>query len=186
MINTNHIPLDKKLYLFELDDVLFPERDYLLQIYYLFAKFVEFSEGRALAEPLVDYMKQVYAEKGHSRVYALAAQQFAFREDYAENLERLIANGHLPLKLYLFNSVKLLLASILERKAHFAVLTKGNPMTQLNKLKYLDWQGLDQGVKIYFQDELDFRNIEPFRYIATENQVSEDEIMFINEPWTTL
>jgi len=30
-------PEDKKVYVFELDDVVFPKKDYLLQVYYLFA-----------------------------------------------------------------------------------------------------------------------------------------------------
>lgn len=186
MFDTQHIPLDKTMYLFELDDVLFPERDYILQIYYLFASFVEFTEGRPLAKELTEYMRQVYLEDGHASVYNRSAREYGFQTDYSENFERLMANGHLPLKLYLYNEVKLLLAAILERGAKIAVLTKGNPVMQLNKLKHLDWQGLDQGVKVYFIDELDFRNIEPFGYIATENQISKDDILFLKEPWAKL
>lgn len=186
MFSTQHIPTDKKMYLFELDEVLFPEKDYCLQIYYLFAQFVAFTEARAVAEPLTRYMKEVYLDQGHAAVYPQAARAYAFQADYLENFERLMANGQLPLKLYLFNEVKLLLASILERDGQIGVLTKGNPVMQLNKLKHLDWQGLDQGVRAYFQDELDFRNIEPFNYIASENQLSVDDIVFIQEPWPKL
>lgn len=176
---TREIPLDKKLYLFELDDVLFPKQDYLLQIYYLFAQFVEFTDGRAMATELVNFMKETYLAKGEEAVYPEAAKKFSFSQDYSENMGRLMVNGHLPLKLILPNSIKLLFASILEKGAKIAILTKGNPAMQLNKLKHIDWQGFDKQMKVYFIDELQFRNIEPISYIASENQLDQEELIFI-------
>lgn len=181
MIDFSNIPLDKKLYLFEVDDVLFPKKDYLLQIYYLFSQFVEFTEGRPISAELVNYMKDYYLEKGEDDLYNQAAKKFNFSNDYQENFERLMVNGHLPLKLFLFNEIKLLFASILENGGQIAILTKGNPALQLNKLKHLDWQGFDRNVKIYFIDELNFRNIEPFNYIASENQITQSDLIFIED-----
>ena len=179
MLDISKIPLDKKLYLFEVDDVLFPKKDYLLQIYYLFAQFVEFSEGKPLAAEMVEFMKEIYMEQGEAAVYESTASKFLFSRDYKENFERLMVNGHLPLKLYLFNQTKLLFASLLERGAKIGILTEGNPLLQLNKVKHIDWQGFDKNVKIYFVDELNFRNIEPFSYIASENQITESDLIFI-------
>ena len=184
MVEISSIPLDKKMYLFELDEVLFPQKDYVLQVYYLFAQFVEFTEGRAIAAALTDFMKETYLEKGHDAVFQTVEQAFTFQSDYSENFERLLANAHLPLKLYLSNAAKLLLATLIEQEAKLGVLTKGNPVTQLNKLKHLDWQGLDRQVRVYFLDELEFRNIEPFNYIAKENQISPEDIFFVDKPWT--
>ncbi|MCT1531146.1 HAD hydrolase-like protein [Sphingobacterium daejeonense] len=181
MIDISKIPLDKKLYLFEVDDVLIPKKDYLLQIYYLFAQFVEFTEGKSMATDMVSFMKDVYLEKGEDAVYEMTSERFGFSNDYKENFERLMVNGHLPLKLYLFNEIKLLFASILERGSSIAILTKGNPALQLNKVKHIDWQGFDKNVKIYFIDELSFRNIEPFSYIASENQITESDLIFIQD-----
>jgi hypothetical protein len=69
----------------------------------------------------------------------------------------------------------------LERGSSIAILTKGNPALQLNKVKHIDWQGFDKNVKIYFIDELSFRNIEPFSYIASENQITESDLIFIQD-----
>jgi len=186
MTNIQDILLDKKLYLFELDDVLFPKKDYLLQIYYLFAQFVEFTEGRPIAADMVNFMKEVYMEQGEDAVYEATKDHFKFDKDYRENFERLKVNGHLPLKLYLYIEIKLLFASIIERGAKIAILTKGNPAMQLNKLKHIDWQGFDRDVRIYFSDELNFRNIEPFSYIALENQINETDLIFIEDNLTKL
>lgn len=181
MIDFSQIPQNKKLFLFEIDDVLFPKKDYLLQIYYLFAQFVEFTEARPIASEMIEFMKETYLEKGEEVVYSKTAEKFNFLNDYRENFERLMANGHLPLKLFLYNEIKLLFASIIERGANIAILTKGNPVLQLNKLKHMDWQGFDKNVKIYFVDELNFRNIEPFSYIASENHLTESDLIFIED-----
>ncbi len=50
-------------FIFEFDNVLYPEKDFLLQVYYLFGQFVEYSEqidGKAI----VNYMQQLYLERG--------------------------------------------------------------------------------------------------------------------------
>lgn len=39
---------DKQIVIFELDNVLYPEKDYLLQVYYLFAQFIEYSEQKKM------------------------------------------------------------------------------------------------------------------------------------------
>ncbi|MEJ5052826.1 hypothetical protein [Sphingobacterium sp. MYb382] len=47
------VAFDKSVYVFEIDDILFPKRDYLLQVYYLFANFIEYTEGKSIAKELV-------------------------------------------------------------------------------------------------------------------------------------
>lgn len=182
----NELPLDKKLYLFELDDVLYPKQDFLLQIYYLFGQFVEFNEGESLASSLTEFMKNILLEKGEDAVFEEVRKHFSFKEDYAENFERLQVNGHLPLKLLLYNEIKLLFASLIEQGKTIAVLTAGNPALQLNKLKHIDWQGLDKGIRVYFSDELLFRNIDPIPYIASENGVNPKDILYLKEKLTKL
>lgn len=183
-MNWKDIPMDKKVYLFELDDVLYPKHDYLLQIYYLFGQFVEFSEAREISKSLTAFMKEKLFSEGEEAVFEAAKKEFKFEQDYSENYERLQVNGHLPLKLLLFNEIKLLFAALLEQGKSIAVLTKGNPALQLNKLKHIDWQGLEKGVKVYFIDELVFRNIDPIPYIASENGCLPEEIIFIEEKLT--
>src|SRR5690606_3032610 len=141
----------------------------------------EFTEGRPISAELVNYMKDYYLEKGEDNLYNQAAKKFNFSNDYQENFERLMVNGHLPLKLFLFNEIKLLFASILENGRQLGSLTTGNRALQLSKSKHLDWQGLDRNVKSYFIDELKFSNIAPFSYIASENQIAQSDLIFIED-----
>lgn len=170
---------DKTLYLFEVDDVLYDKRDFVLQIYYLFGQFVEFTESKPIAAAITQFMKARFEADNTDGLLQATQIEFGLREDYAENFERLQANAHLPLKLLLFEETKESFQTLTSYGKELAILTKGNPVLQLNKLKHIDWAGWDQRIKIYFTDELVFRNLDPFSYIANEFGLDTAEIEYI-------
>lgn len=175
--------MDKQAFAFELDDVLYPKRDYLLQVYYLFAQFLDFTEGSAQAAAITAFMKNCYEEQGESAVFSATQQAFGFKDNYKENFDRLLCNAQLPLKLLLLADRKKQLLQLFEAGKKVVILTKGNPVMQLNKLKQLDWDLLDaykQLIKVYFVDELIFRSIESIAYIAQDLQIEASQIEVID------
>ena len=178
-----NITLEKKAYAFELDDVLFPRQDYLLQVYYLFGNFYEFTEGTVKANDLAQLMKKVYLYHGEEKVFDTIKEVYGVSEKYRENLERLKANAQIPLRLELFDAAKLLLKQLFESEKNVVILTKGNPIEQLNKLKFLNWDTLTDykgRIKIYFVDELLHQKIDVIAYLAEEFEVSTDKVLIIN------
>jgi FMN phosphatase YigB (HAD superfamily) len=176
------IVLDKQLYAFELDDILFPRQDYLLQVYYLFGSFYEFTEGTTKASELANFMKKVYQFHGEEKVFDTAKEVFGIDEKYRENLERLQANAQIPLRLEIYPDKLSLLKQLFESEKNIAILTKGNPVEQINKLKFLDWGELapfKHQVRVFFVDELRYQKIEIIPYLAGEYNISEDNILLI-------
>lgn len=181
--NIGEIALDKEVYAFELDDVLFPKQDYLLQVYYLFGSFYEFTEGTVKANDLANFMKKVYLYHGEEKVFDATKEVFGIDEKYGENLERLKANAQLPLRLELFTNVKAELKKLFDANKQVAILTKGNPVEQLNKLKFIDWDILTpykEQIKIYFVDELLHQKIDIIPYLAQEFSVLEDSVLVLD------
>lgn len=145
----------KKAFIFEFDDVLYPKKDYDLQIYYLFATFLEFQEAFPPANDLVGFMKKVYENHGPDKIFEKAKEVYAFDEKYHENFNRLHREAKLPLKLLLFqNMLSLLQEMVVDRKQIF-IVTAGNPLQQLNKIKQTEWHGLEKFLKVYFADEIE-------------------------------
>ncbi|WP_140937458.1 HAD family hydrolase [Sphingobacterium lumbrici] len=182
-MNIEDIPLDKEVYLFEVDDVLFAKSDYDLQVYYLFANFMEFTTGFLSAKDLVDFMKKVYENQGEEFVFEGLKEAFGIDEKYKENLLRLNVNAQLPLKLVLFKEVEELIVRLFTQNKQVAILTKGNPVEQLNKLKHIDWGEANRFksfLKVYFVDELKFRFLEPIDYIAEDYGVRSVDLYCIN------
>jgi FMN phosphatase YigB (HAD superfamily) len=174
MLNYADIAPKKKFFIFELDGVLYPERDFYLQIYYLFANFIEYVETVPPATDLTNFMKTVYEHHGPEVVFDRAVGAFGLDVKYRENLDRLLLTAQLPFKLELHPPVLSLLQElVLDRKQIF-IWTKGNPEGQLNKIRQVEWKGLGQYLRVFFADEY-----ESLTVVLSENQLSTAEVLFI-------
>lgn len=143
----------KNDFIFELDDVLYPEKDYLYQVYYLFAGFLEYTELLD-AKVLVNLMVNTFEEQGRDAVFGVLQDKFKLDDKYLFNFNHLHKTAKLPLKLLLYaDMLKLMQDIIVDRKKLF-IVTNGEPEVQLNKLKQIEWHGLDKYTVCYFANEL--------------------------------
>ena len=143
----------KKAFVFELDNVIYPEKDYLFQVYYLFASLLEYTQLTD-AKAVTDLMVNTYTAGGKDTVFDAVKETFGIDEKYRINLQHLLLTATLPLKLLVYNEVlKLLQDLIVDRKQLF-IVTNGNPAQQLNKIKQTEWNGLEPYLTCYFADEI--------------------------------
>jgi len=153
MIKYSDIDPRINAFIFELDNVLYPEKDYLYQVYYLFAGFLEYTE--LLDEQvLVKLMVQTHEEQGAGAVFDVLQQRFKLDEKYRFNFEHLHINAQIPLKLLLYPEMLTLLQDIVVDRKQIFIVTNGSPKQQLNKIKHTDWQGLEQYLTCYFAEEI--------------------------------
>lgn len=140
-------------FIFELDDVLYPEKDYLLQVYYLFAQFMEYTEqldGAAITL----FMRDVYEREGEVAIFFKTATHFNIAEKYKFNFDLLHQNARLPLKLLLFAPVLDFLQQLIAAGKQVFLLTGGDLVQQLNKIRQVEWNGAEQHLLLYFTDEI--------------------------------
>src|SRR5690349_1374270 len=143
MLTYQDISPKKKAFILELDDVLYPQKDYLLQVYYLFSNFIEYSEGVPTAEELSAFFKKSYEFHGADRIFERVQEAFGLDAKYRGNFERLHSTARLPLKLLLFqNMLSLMQEMVVDRKSLF-IVTNGDPEQQLNKIRQIEWNGLE-------------------------------------------
>jgi FMN phosphatase YigB (HAD superfamily) len=143
----------KTAFVFELDNVLYPEKDYFYQVYYLFAGFLEYTEFLD-AKKATDFMVSTYIAEGSDVVFDRLKEKFNIDEKYRDNLNNLLMTVKLPLKLLVYeNMLNLLQEIVVDRKKLF-IVTNGNPGQQLNKIKQTEWCGLEQYLTCYFAEEL--------------------------------
>lgn len=142
----------KSAFIFELDNVLYPEKDYLYQVYYLFANLIEYTELFD-AKAMIGLMTSTYEKEGANVVFDRVKEKFHLDEKYRLSLENLMLTAKLPLKLLLYkNMLELLQDIVVDRKKIF-IITNGNPEQQLNKIKQTEWHGLEKYLICYFADE---------------------------------
>ncbi|HLT42008.1 MAG TPA: hypothetical protein VKZ95_04825 [Sphingobacteriaceae bacterium] len=181
MLTYNHLDPEKKVFVFELDDVIFPKQDYLLQVYYLFANSLEYVEQSPSSNELTDFLKANYLKSGEKDLFKKASEAFGIDPKHEESFNSLHVNAKLPLKLLLYKEVLGLLTYIVGEGKSIYILTKGNPMMQFNKIKQIEWNGLDQYIKAYYYDEIVLKSeLKPLQYVLSENDVSPQDVLFLS------
>ncbi|MBC7399559.1 MAG: HAD hydrolase-like protein [Mucilaginibacter sp.] len=138
--------------IFELDNVIYPEKDYLFQVYYLFASLIEYLELHD-AKVLTDLMVATYNTEGKDLVFDRVKEKFAIDEKYRINFQHLLLTAKLPLKLLVYQAVLELLQDIVVDRKKIFIVTNGNPVQQLNKIKQTEWHGLEEHLTCYFAEE---------------------------------
>ncbi|QPH39412.1 HAD hydrolase-like protein [Pedobacter endophyticus] len=169
---------DKKLVIFELDNVLFPEKDYLLQVYYLFAQFIEYTEQK-LATPILEFMRNEFEVNGREEIFEKMATAFDIDRKYKRNFDLLHLNARLPLKLLLYKNMLEFLQQLVIDRTKICIVTAGNPEQQLNKIKQTEWNGLESYLTVYFSAELNQTKSEIFKNILIQNNLSNDEALVV-------
>ena len=142
----------KKAFIFELDNVIFPAKDYLFQVYYLFAGFIEYLEAWD-AKPITDLMVDTYVKHGEDAVFDDVKYKFGIDEKYRANFENLLLTAKLPLKLLLYQNILSLMQDVVVDRKQLFIVTNGNPVQQLNKIKQTEWHGLEAYLTCYFTQE---------------------------------
>ncbi|KQM78612.1 hypothetical protein ASE74_14035 [Pedobacter sp. Leaf216] len=169
---------DKQIVIFELDNVLFPEKDYLLQVYYLFAQFIEYTEQKG-AQPIIEFMRAEYENTGADKLFEKTAKQFGIDHKYLHNFDLLHQNARLPLKLLLYKNILEFMQELVVDRKQIFIVTAGNPEQQLNKIKQTEWNGLEQYLTVFFAEELDQPKAEIFQNILNNNNLSYDKALVV-------
>lgn len=145
---------NKEAFVFGLDDVLYPKKDYLLQVYYLFAEFMAYTE-QLDAGAIVAFMQAEYLENGTQDLFAKTADRFGIDTKYRHNFDLLHETARLPLKLLLYRQVLALMQEIVVERKQLFILADGHPAEEINKIKQMEWNGLEQYLKVYFTAEFE-------------------------------
>jgi phosphoglycolate phosphatase-like HAD superfamily hydrolase len=151
-MNYHDIDKRKTAFIFELDNVLYPEKDYLYQVYYLYANLVEYTELYD-ATAVLGLMTSTYETEGNEFVFDRIKEKFHIDEKYRHNLDSLLLTAKLPLKLLLFQKMLELLQDIVIDRKKIFLVTNGNAGQQLNKIMQTEWHGLEQYLIGYFAEE---------------------------------
>jgi len=170
---------NKKAIVFALDDVLYPEKDYLLQVYYLFSEFMAYTEQMDAAQ-LIAFMQAEFFTNGSADIFEKTAAKFGIPDKYRDNFKLLHQNARLPLKLLLYQQVLSLLQNLVIDRKEIFILVDGDPVEQLNKIKQMEWHGLEGHLKVYFSAEFEAKpSVASIDYISETHQLAKEAMLLI-------
>ncbi|WP_316821185.1 HAD hydrolase-like protein [Pedobacter gandavensis] len=170
---------EKQAFVFELDNVVYPEKDYLLQVYYLFAQFIEYGE-QLNGSDIVKYMQEQYLAHGPEGLFEKTAAEFKIPEKYKMNFDLLMQNAKLPLKLLIFSKVLTFLQEIVAAGKQVFLFVDGDAIMQLNKIRQIEWNGLEKNLIVYFSEESEPKpGTKGLSLIMERHQLSPEQVLMI-------
>lgn len=180
MLYKNYIST-KQAFIFDLDNTLYPEKDYLYQIYYMIGQFIEYQETFD-HDKITKFLIDEFEQNGRKNLFNKLIERFGLSEEYMENFLRLMRTGRLPLRLMLYKEIEILLNELVDLDKKIFILTNGNPEQQYNKIIQIDWNGLQQYIKCYFANEIKPKPApDAMLKIIEEHELNKDEIIFIGD-----
>ena len=171
----------KSAFVFELDNVIYPEKDYIFQVYYLFASLLEYTELFD-AKVMTDLMVATDNTEGKGHVFDKLKEKFAIDEKYRINFQHLMLTAKLPLKLLVYQAVLDMLQEIVVDRKKIFIVTNGNPALQLNKIKQIEWHGLEAYLTCYFAEEsLPMPEPDVLNLLMKEHDLSRRDLVLIGQ-----
>ncbi|UKJ06159.1 hypothetical protein [Solitalea lacus] len=172
----------KTTFIFELDNVIFPAKDYDLQVYYLFGQFMEFTlPGIHESKRILDFLVLKHGTMPRAELIDTTIEHFAIPPDLKENFERLFKIARLPLKLLMFKQTLEFMQTLVTDRKRLFILAEGEVEEELNKIKQIEWNGLENYLKVYFIEESEGKNFHStFDRLVNENQLSTEELLWVS------
>lgn len=129
----SEVPLpDGCAVIFDLDDTLYKERDFVISGFRVVAELVAGQEANALHERMVQLFDQRAGD-----VLEIVRQEFAIETDKSQLIQTI--REHQP-SIRLSNELKQLLTSLTEKGHPLGLITDGRSVTQRNKIRALSLQ----------------------------------------------
>ncbi len=171
----------KKAFVFDLDNTIYPEKDYLYQIYYMIGQFIEYQETYD-HEKVTKFLIDEFESVGRHNLFDKLIERFNLKEEYKENFLRLMRTGRLPLKLLMFKEVEELMNLLVDEKKYIFILTNGHPEQQYNKITQLEWKGLQKHIKCYFANEIKPKPApDAMLKLMEEHNLIAEDVVFIGD-----
>jgi HAD superfamily hydrolase (TIGR01662 family) len=146
------IPLTFKAYLFDLDNTLYDERDYLFPAYHEIGNLAETAENRNQRE-IAGYLIETFQREGRTNLFDKMISAFDLKTISLDDCLRVMRNLKPGGTIKLFPGVITLLKELFEKNKIVAVVTNGNVEQQKNKVRLIDWLGLDKGIEFIYANE---------------------------------
>lgn len=171
----------KQSIIFDLDNTLYPEKDYLYQTYYLIGHLLEYQE-QISAGSVIEFLISTFETSGRTGLFDKLIEKFNLNESYKLKLMAVMRTSKLPLRLIMFDYMQTIIEKLIAEDFKLFILTNGNPQQQLNKLKHLDFNGHADKLTCYFADEISPKpSPDAVWHILKKHELEADQVLFIGD-----
>jgi HAD superfamily hydrolase (TIGR01549 family) len=143
------------LFIFDLDNTIYNEEDYLFDAYKQIATSMVRKIPSKNEDELNLTLRKIYEAEGRINLFDKFLNVFDLDPDYLQDCLKIMRSFNAGKKYMIYPSVKTVLAELISRKKPIYVLTNGNPEQQRNKINNINWEELDRSIFFVFANEFE-------------------------------
>lgn len=134
-----------KLIVFDLDNTLISEKEYLFKAYEDISYFIEkkYLLDRIKIE---NYLKNEFILNGRLNLFDKMIDHFNIREVEIKSILNILRSVKTQKKINLIGNMKLILEMLINNEIPYVIFTNGNVDQQKNKVANIKWEGLQKDV----------------------------------------
>jgi phosphoglycolate phosphatase-like HAD superfamily hydrolase len=136
---------ETKFIMFDLDNTLFDERDYLFQGYYRIAQYLS-QKYLINLDSIYGFLTLKFEPSQRSNLFDELLLYINVPNFEIKNLLKILRTFDPLNKIYLFPFMRDLLIQIKCNNIPYVIITNGNTTQQKNKVKYIEWDGLKPSI----------------------------------------
>lgn len=146
--------LDYSLFIFDLDNTIYNEEDYLFQAYKVICERFSRLEPGLDKKSLFDLMIKIYHQEGRDKLFDRFFETTGSDKSHMDHFLRILRTFTPEKPLLPDKTVREFLHMLVEKKKNIYVLTNGNPQQQRNKIRHIEWDGLEKHISFIFAEEV--------------------------------
>jgi len=164
--------------IFDLDDTLIYERDYLFSAYLDISE--RFGSTNTEKSVMFSYLVENFNLGNRSELFNNFICTFSLKDNDMLLMLYLLRNANIKEGLRLTSEAKILLHCLMTLNMKYDIITNGNPIQQANKLRQINWEGLPSPTKVVFANEYKPKP-SPDSFFKTRASLCESKILYVGD-----
>lgn len=172
-------------YIFDLDNTLYAETDYLFVAYEAIAKYLAQKRPEIKAEAMAEFLKTGFVHHGRQGLFDGLLDKFKIKGIELADLLEILRTVSIDPNLELYPLMAASLDQLNEKGKDIFVVTNGNTIQQRNKVDHLEWNNrLDFIEVVYAQEHEPKPSPAAFHWLNKNRRVITDDTIMIGDQKT--
>lgn len=170
------------LFIFDLDNTIYNEEDYLFQAYSAICDRFAGMAHRYDKNSLFSLMMKIYRKEGRDNLFDKFLSRTGIGEGYLEECLKILRTFSPEKQIEIYPKSEKILRFLIEKGKKVYVLTNGNPAQQKNKIKNLLWNGLDEKITFIMANEIEPKpSAAGIEHILKIAGIKKDKTVFVGD-----
>lgn len=170
--------------IFDLDDTLYPEIQYLDGAYKSIANFIA-KNTNISSEKIYNYLTLQFSESGRHLLFDRLLSNFNINSAILPEMLKILRTFKPKKEILLYSKIYKILPALISKSKYTFVVTNGNVEQQKNKVKNINWKNLNENLIFIYANTLNKKpSPESFNFIKKKYFINPTKTIMVGDSYT--